>query len=101
MMNYDNFLKSILSNDPNQDLSASLQSLWWDKKGDWEKSHDIAQDIPSNEGFWIHAYLHRKEGDILNADYWYAKAGKVRPYQSLDKEWELLVKHILTNSGLH
>ncbi len=94
-MTYNDFLKSIASDNPKQDLPAPLQSLWWDKKGEWGKSHDIAQEIPSKDGFWAHAYLHRKEGDIWNADYWYSKAGKKRPNIDLDEEWESLVKHFL------
>ena len=66
-----------------------------DAKGDWEKSHNIAQDIHSDTGSWIHAYLHRKEGDIFNADYWYSKAGKKRPSVSLEKEWEEIVTDLL------
>jgi len=89
------FLNSISKGEPDNYLSPYLQSLWWDKKGNWHKSHEIAQDINSNDGFWIHAYLHRKEGDIWNADYWYAKAGKARPEQTLEEEWESMVRYFL------
>jgi hypothetical protein len=72
-------------------LSVYLESLWYDGTGDWEKSHTIIQDIDDKNAAWIHAYLHRKEGDIWNADYWYRRAGKTRPAATLDEEWENLV----------
>ena len=53
-----------------------MKSLWWAKKGNWEKAHNIAQDIATNDGSRIHAYLHRVEGDLGNAAYWYRRAGK-------------------------
>lgn len=79
---------------PPQGISAPLLALWYDAKGDWERAHDIAQDLGSKEGDWIHAYLHRKEGDEGNAAYWYRRAGKPFPVGvSLQEEWEQLVQH--------
>jgi hypothetical protein len=75
---------------PPEDLSVYLLALWYDAKGEWTKAHEIIQDEEDKAGSWIHAYLHRKEGDIGNADYWYRKAGKTRPDDSLEEEW----KHI-------
>ena len=72
-------------------LSVYLESLWYDGKGDWEKSHTLIQDLEDQNAAWIHAYLHRKEGDIGNADYWYSKAGKKRPSVSWQQEWENIV----------
>ncbi len=95
-MKYDEFLELFNKSEPDKVLPVELQSLWWDKKGNWEKSHDIAQDIPTFEGHWIHAYLHRKEGDIWNADYWYGKAGKERSDLSIEEEWESLVEYFLS-----
>lgn len=74
------------------DLSEYLQALWWDAKGDWQKAHETIQDLPDKNAAWIHAYLHRKEGDIWNADYWYNRAGKKRPANSLEEEWDRLVE---------
>tara|TARA_R110000868_G_scaffold198745_2_gene445336 strand:+ start:250 stop:492 length:243 start_codon:yes stop_codon:yes gene_type:complete len=61
-----------------------------DKSGNWEKAHELIQDLPTNEAAWIHAYLHRKEGDVSNAGYWYRRAGKDFFSGSLEKEWETL-----------
>ena len=73
------------------DWSEPLKSLWFDAKGDWESSHDIAQEIGSPMGSWIHAYLHRKEGDKWNAKYWYGREGKPFPEYSLEEELKVLV----------
>lgn len=94
-MNFENFKKSIDYEQPPSDLSETLNSLWWDKKGDWDLAHSIAQEIPTVEGSAVHAYLHREEGVLWNADYWYSRAGKVRPDLSIDEEWRQLVEEML------
>ena len=94
-MNFDEFIKTVDENEPSTELSEILTSLWWDKKGDWDTAHSIAQDIPTEQGSAVHAYLHREEGVIWNADYWYSRAGRVRPDISLAEEWTLLVKEML------
>ncbi len=89
------FKASLQSEQPGDWLSVQLKSLWYDGKGDWPRAHaevDQLSDLPSA---WVHAYLHRKEGDVWNADYWYRKAGKTRPQVSLEVEWEALVKQFL------
>ena len=80
---------------PPSHLSQSLQALWHAAKEDWEMSHQIAQEIHTAEGSWIHAYLHRVEGDQSNADYWYARSGHPRPKVGLDQEWEEMVTALL------
>lgn len=94
-MNYQEFIESLSLNHPPADISPVLQALWYDGKGDWKNSHNIAQDIYDKNGSWIHAYLHRKEGDQFNAGYWYNKAGKPIATVSLQQEWEALVKHFI------
>jgi hypothetical protein len=69
--------------------------MWHDAKGDWNKAHSIIQNIEDKKAAWVHAYLHRKEGDIGNADYWYRRAGKTRANGSLENEWEIIVKELL------
>jgi hypothetical protein len=76
-------------------ISEYLSALWYDAKGDWEKSHTIIQDIENKTAAWIHAYLHRKEGDKWNADYWYNRAGRKRPVVSLEQEWEAIAEELL------
>lgn len=72
-----------------------LLALWHDARGDWEAAHDIAQDIHTRDGAWLHAYLHRKEGDQWNAGYWYRQAGKPVHSGTLEQEWEELVRAFL------
>jgi hypothetical protein len=88
--------KSTLRNaKPPEKITPLLEALWYDGKGDWEKSHNIAQDIHTSEGSLIHAYLHRKEGDAGNAQYWYHRANEKMPTCSLAEEWENLVKRLM------
>ena len=90
-MTINEFKGTLNDQAPPKQINLFLQSLWYDKKGDWEHAHNIAQEIHSKNGSWIHAYLHRKEGDISNASYWYHMADKPMPNASLDTEWEDLV----------
>ena len=78
---------------PDKNLSPVLKSLWYDAKGDWNKAHAEVDHLRDLDAAWVHAYLHRKEGDLWNADYWYTKAKKTRPTCSLQEEWENLVMH--------
>jgi len=95
MMDLQSFEQSIVDPQPPDGLGLALQALWWDAKGDWDKAHDCAQAREDAAGNPVHAYLHRKEGDTGNADYWYSRAGKKRPFVSLEQEWEDLVKVFL------
>jgi ATP/maltotriose-dependent transcriptional regulator MalT len=85
------FKESLLNSEPLQNTSVYLKALWYDAKGDWDKAHKVIQDVEDKNASWIHAYLHRKEGDKVNADYWYSKADKTRPALTLEQEWEELV----------
>lgn len=91
-MDTPSFEKSLTGAQPPSDASVYRQALWYDAKGDWEKAHTLIQDLPDQKAAWIHAYLHRKEGDTWNADYWYSKAGRKRPACSLQEEWLQLVE---------
>jgi len=70
-MNFQEFRESLSKDSPPKELSLALAGLWWDAKGDWEKAHESAQRDEGRAGAWVHAYLHRKEGDLSNAAYWY------------------------------
>jgi hypothetical protein len=89
------FKESLNQPFPDKDLSVILKSLWYDWTGDWNAAHAQIDHLNDNNSAWVHAYLHRKEGDMWNADYWYAKAKKERPSISLEEEWENLVEHFL------
>jgi hypothetical protein len=64
-----------------------VRALWFDAIGDWERAHAVAQDIHTPDGSWLHAYLHRKEGDMANAGYWYRRAGRAVERGPLEEEW--------------
>jgi hypothetical protein len=86
-MNLEDFLTSLANPEPPAAFSHALAGLWWDAKGDWTKAHESAQQDEGPAGAWVHAYLHRKEGDSSNAAYWYERAGKAPSRKSLDEEW--------------
>ena len=91
-MDVPSFKSSLSGSVPPGNISVYLEALWYDAKGNWEASHKIIQEVDDKNAAWIHAYLHRKEGDIFNADYWYRQAGKKRPALSLEEEWQELIE---------
>lgn len=93
-MSYDEF---IALDAPATELSPYLLALWHEKRGDWNRAHEIVQDIETHEASAIHAYLHRREGDLSNAQYWYSQARRpARLDMSMDEEWETLVQEMLS-----
>ena len=77
-MTLDDFRQSIAATEPPTGLSLALAGLWWDAKGDWKRAHESAQQDEGMDGSWVHAYLHRKEGDPSNAAYWYQPGRQAR-----------------------
>lgn len=95
-MTLEEFRQSIGSNDtPPPGLSPLLQALWHDAHGDWDRAHQLAQDVDTKDGAWVHAYLHRKEGDTSNAGYWYRRASRALFTGSLDDEWTHITEALL------
>jgi len=94
-MNYQDFKKSLTDEQPNKDWPEGLKALWYDAKGNWEAAHDLVDGVNSSIAKWIHAYLHRKEGDDWNASYWYRQAGKHFPTAALEEEHEEIVTFLL------
>jgi hypothetical protein len=80
---------------PRADLAPTAQALWWAAKGDWDRAHKIVQDDKSREAAWVHAYLHRVEGDLPNARYWYSTAGKPVAAGPLAVEWQAIAAALL------
>ena len=96
-MNFKEFMQTVANDaEPGAALNGVLQAMWWAAKGDWEASHNIAQDIHNKDGSWVHAYLHRVEGDLGNASYWYNRAGQPTCTDALDDERDEIIKHFLT-----
>ncbi|TCC97379.1 hypothetical protein [Pedobacter psychroterrae] len=90
-MNIQEFKNSMTDSEIPAGLTVHMQSLWYDGKGDWTKAHDLIDSLGDKRSAHLHAYLHRKEGDLWNADYWYTRAGQKRPDISLQQEWDHLV----------
>ena len=89
------FRTSLSGAAPAPDLDAPLAGLWWAAKGSWDQAHKIVQDESSADAAWVHAYLHRVEGDLGNAGYWYRQAGRPVATDSLESEWERIVAALL------
>ena len=96
-MDFAAFKATIAGQGPPAGLGAPLQALWWAAKGDWDKAHTIVMNDESVEAAWVHAYLHRKEGDRDNAAYWYRRAGKPVCREPLDAEWRGIAEDLLRN----
>jgi hypothetical protein len=89
------FRESLSADAPGPNLDPPLAALWWAAKGDWNKAHNITQDEDTTDAAWVHAYLHRVEGDIGNASYWYRQAGKPVATGTFETEWELIASALL------
>ena len=93
--------QSTIDADSQPDVAPLLLALWYDGRGDWDRAHTIAQDVDDADGALVHAYLHRKEGDLGNASYWYRRAGRPVATDSLESEWTRIVAELLARgSGL-
>jgi hypothetical protein len=92
------FTASLAEDEPPAGLSLAARALWWDAKGDWARAHECAQEQDDPEGAWVHAYLHRREGDAANAGYWYRRAGKPMPTAALAQEWEAIVRAVMAEA---
>jgi len=92
------FKASLAGDAPAGGLAPPLAGLWWTAKGDWDRAHGIVQDESSREAAWVHAHLHRIEGDLGNAAYWYRQAGQPVATDALDVEWERIASALLGSS---
>ncbi len=94
-MTVEEFRESMADEAPAGEMMAPLAALWWDGKGDWKRAHAQVDDLGTKDGMAVHAYLHRKEGDAWNADYWYRRAGRESGRGPLEAEWDALVRRLL------
>ena len=93
-MTADEFRATLPSTTPPA-VAPLLLALWHDARGDWKKAHALAQDVDDASGAWVHAYLHRKEGDLGNAGYWYRRANQPIATDSLESEWDRIAGFLL------
>ena len=97
-MDLARFTNSLERDVPPEGLSLAAQALWWDAKGRWTQAHQCAQAQDDKHGAWVHAYLHRKEGDQANAAYWYRRAGNPPATTSLDEEWKQIARALIESA---
>lgn len=90
---------SLAETTPPANLSQPLMALWWVAKGNWEQAHSLAQQTPTADGAWVHAHIHRVEGDLDNAGYWYGRAGKPASSAALETEWDQIASALLDKQG--
>ena len=91
------FKASVTKQAPPPDLAPPVQALWWAAKGDWDKAHTIVMKDESREAAWVHAYLHRVEGDLPNAGYWYRTADRPVAAGAVEAEWGAIAAALLGN----
>ena len=95
-MTVQQFRDSMARDEPPKESSIALAALWWDAKGDWKRAHETAGLDEGPAAAWVHAYLHRKEGDTSNARYWYGRADRTPSTRSLDEEWSEITTALLS-----
>jgi hypothetical protein len=95
-MDLTQFRATVAEGAPPVGISLALQTLWWDVKGEWDRAHQCAQLDEGKTGSIVHAYLHRKEGDMRNAGGWYSRAGREPATVPLEEEWRSLAEEMLT-----
>ncbi len=96
-MNVTEFRTTLKAAAPPVGIHPLLTALWYEANGNWDKAHEIAQEVLSGEGSMVHAYLHRREGDIFNAEYWYRRAGLKMPECTMEEEWSNMVEKFLSS----
>ena len=94
-MTIEQFRASASTDEPPAGLSIPLTALWYDAKGEWEKAHGLVDELETRDGMAVHAYLHRKHGDISNSQYWYERCGSDFRRNTFEAEWEALVAELL------
>jgi hypothetical protein len=101
MKTIDAFRDSVSADGPPAEASLPLQALWWLRKGNWDEAHRVCQGHEDNDDCnWVHAHLHRQEGDLGNAGGWYRRAGKEMHAGSLQEEWDLLTAEFLARTSV-
>ena len=93
-MDVDSFRATLLGEEP-PETDLALRALWHEAKGDWDGAHELCNQAGNADGDWVHAYLHRVEGDLSNADYWYKRAARTRPEGTTEQEWSAIASELL------
>lgn len=94
-MTFQEYKDSLQNDAPPAGLNRALQALWYAGKSEWDQAHDLTQEAGDRDVDWVHAWLHRDEGDLSNANYWYNRAGRTMSNQSLQEEWDAIARELL------
>src|SRR5579863_3780744 len=97
-MTLEEFRDSLSREEPPRQLSMALLALWWDARKNWKQAHDVIGQDEGPAGAWVHAYLHRKEGDLSNAGYWYRRADRSPATGPLEQEWIEITRALLAGT---
>lgn len=97
-MEIDEFLGTLGGEEAPSGVSGAVQALWYAEKGDWERAHRIVQEIADEDGSWVHAHLHREEGDLGNANYWYGRSGRPPVTGDLREERHAIMRELLSRA---
>lgn len=95
-MTLEEFQQAVDSRTKPPGLSHPLMALWYAAQDNWDQAHDFAQRNNDAESAWVHAYLHRREGDLVNANYWYTRASRTAPEQPIEEEWQTIAQSLLS-----
>lgn len=98
-MDAQGFTASLEEPAPPAGLGRALEALWYEANGDWDRAHELAQKEKTAAGAWVHAYLHRVEGDSGNAAYWYRRAARPAADGPLREEWAAIVEALLAKAA--
>lgn len=94
-MTLEEFRTSLAGDRPPESVHAALHALWYETNGQWQTAHETVQRCDDESSAWVHAYLHRREGDLANAAYWYRRVGRSAPQMSLEEEWQCIAETLL------
>jgi hypothetical protein len=94
-MTFQEYKNSLQNDAPPAGLNRALEALWYAGKDEWDKAHEVTQESGDRNVDWVHAWLHRDEGDLSNANYWYNRAGRTMPSHSLQEEWDAIAQELL------
>ncbi|MEZ4702725.1 MAG: hypothetical protein R2834_20495 [Rhodothermales bacterium] len=94
-MTFERFEASLDDAEPPAGLPTPLRALWLASAGRWDDAHAAVQDETTAAAAWVHAHLHREEGDLSNAAYWYRQAGKPVARGNMEVEWRDIVTSLL------
>jgi hypothetical protein len=100
-MTLDEFKTSLADGAPPVGLATALSALWWVERGDWNRAHALVMDATGRDCAWVHAYLHRHEGDLPNAGYWYRQARRAVATGPLAAEWQAIAADLIADATGH